>query len=49
VKRDLRDVLRVMDLDAFDLFARLTAARTVQGLNLASLVALLQPHHANFS
>lgn len=37
VERDLRDVLRVMDLDAFDRFVRLTAARTGQVLNLASL------------
>ncbi len=28
VERDLRDVLRVMDLDAFDRFVRLCAART---------------------
>jgi uncharacterized protein len=72
VDRDLREVLRVMDLDAFERFVRLAAARTGQVLNLtslaedagisqptakhwltalrvASLVALLPPHHANFS
>ncbi len=37
LERDLRDVLRVMDLDAFDRFMRLTAARTAQELNLTSL------------
>ncbi len=37
VERDLRDVLRVMDLDAFERFVRLAAARTGQILNLASL------------
>ncbi len=39
VERDLRDVLRVMDLAAFDRFLRLTAARTGQELNLSSLAA----------
>jgi predicted AAA+ superfamily ATPase len=37
VDRDLRDVLRVMDLDAFERFVRLCAARTATELNLASL------------
>lgn len=37
VERDLRDVLRVMDLDAFDRFVRLCAARTATELNLTSL------------
>lgn len=37
VERDLRDVLRVMDIDAFDRFVRLAAARTGQVLNFASL------------
>ncbi len=37
VERDLRDVLRVLDLDAFDRFVRLTAARTGQELNLSAL------------
>jgi predicted AAA+ superfamily ATPase len=37
VERDLRDVLKVMDLDAFERFVRLTAARTGHVLNLVSL------------
>jgi uncharacterized protein len=37
VERDLRDVLKVMDLDAFDTFLRLAAARTGQELNLNEL------------
>lgn len=37
LERDLRDVLRVMDIDAFDRFMRLAAARTAQELNLTSL------------
>lgn len=37
VERDLRDVLRVMDLDAFERFVRLAASRTGQVLNLSSL------------
>jgi len=37
LERDLRDVLRVMDIDAFDRFMRLVAARTAQELNLSSL------------
>ena len=71
VERDLRDVLNVKDLDGFERFVRLAAARTGTELNLTSLaadagisqptarswltalragslVALLQPHHANF-
>ena len=46
VERDLRDVLRVMDLDTFERFVRLTAARTGQELNLTSLaedVGISQP------
>lgn len=46
VERDLRDVLRVMDLDAFDRFVRLAAARTGQELNLSELasdVGITQP------
>jgi predicted AAA+ superfamily ATPase len=39
VERDLRDVLRVMDLDAFERFTRLAAARTAQELNLNELAA----------
>jgi len=39
VERDVRDILRVMDLDAFDRFLRLTAARTGQELNLSELAA----------
>ena len=37
VERDLRDVLRVLDLDSFERFVRLTAARTGQELNLTAL------------
>jgi len=37
VERDLRDVLRVLDLDAFERFVRLTAARTGQEMNLTAL------------
>jgi len=37
VERDLRDILRVMDLDGFERFVRLTAARTGTELNLADL------------
>ena len=37
VERDLREVLRVMDLGAFERFVRLCAARTGQELNMASL------------
>jgi len=37
VERDLRDVLRVFDLDAFERFVRLTAARTGQEMNLTAL------------
>ena len=36
VERDLRDLLRVMDLDAFERFVRLVAARTGQELNLTA-------------
>jgi len=46
VERDVRDVLRIMDLDAFERFIRLAAARTGQELNLASLaedVGITQP------
>jgi len=39
VERDLRDVLRVLDLDAFERFVRLAAARTGQELNLTALAA----------
>ena len=39
VERDLHDVLRVMDLDAFHRFLRLAAARTACELNLISLAA----------
>jgi hypothetical protein len=39
VERDLRDVLRVMDLAAFDRFVRAAAASTGQELVLASLAA----------
>ncbi len=39
VERDVRDVLRIMDLDAFDRFLCLTAARTGQELNLSELAA----------
>ena len=37
VQRDLRDILRVMDVDAFDRFVRLAAAHTGQELNMAAL------------
>ena len=37
VERDLRDVLRVLDLDTFERFVRLVAARTGQELNLTGL------------
>lgn len=37
VERDLRDLLRVMDIDGFERFVRLVAARTGQELNLSSL------------
>jgi len=37
VERDLRDVLRVLDLDTFERFVRLVAARTGQELNLTAL------------
>jgi uncharacterized protein len=37
VQRDLRDVLRVMDVDTFDRFVRLAAAHTGQELNMAAL------------
>jgi len=39
VERDLREVLRVMDLDGFERFVRLAAARTGQELNYASLAS----------
>ncbi len=39
VERDLRDLLRVMDLDGFERFVRLAAARTGQELNYASLAS----------
>jgi hypothetical protein len=39
VERDLREILRVMDVDAFERFVRLTAARTGQELNLTELAA----------
>jgi uncharacterized protein len=39
VERDLRDVLRVADLPAFDAFLCLAAARTGQELNLTDLAA----------
>ena len=39
VERDVRDVLRIMDLDAFDRFLCLAAARTGQELNLSELAA----------
>ncbi len=39
VERDLREVLRVMDLDRFESFVRLLAARTGQELNLNGLAA----------
>ena len=37
VERDLRDVLRVLDLDAFERFVRLAAAGTGQESTLAAL------------
>ena len=37
VERDLREVLKVLDLDDFDRFLRLAAARTGQELNLSDL------------
>ena len=46
VERDLRDILKVMNLDAFDRFVRLSAARTGQELNsnsLASDAGISQP------
>lgn len=39
IERDLREVLRVMDLDGFERFVRLAAARTGQELNYSSLAA----------
>ncbi|MCP4677516.1 MAG: ATP-binding protein [Deltaproteobacteria bacterium] len=39
VERDVRDVLKVMDVDGFERFVRLAAARTGQELNYASLAA----------
>jgi len=39
VERDLRDVLRVMDVDAFERFVRLCATRTATELNLSSLAS----------
>ena len=39
VERDVRDVLKVMDLDGFERFVRLAAAQTGQELNYASLAA----------
>jgi uncharacterized protein len=39
VQRDVRQVLRVMDLDAFTTFLRLTAGRTAQEENLSTLGA----------
>lgn len=39
VERDVRDVLKVMDIDGFERFIRLAAARTGQELNYASLAA----------
>jgi len=39
VERDLRDVLRVLDLDAFDRFTRLAAGRTGQVLNVSQLAS----------
>jgi predicted AAA+ superfamily ATPase len=46
VSRDLRDVLRVMDLESFELFMMLVAARTGQELNLSAIasdVGISQP------
>ena len=39
VERDVREVLKVMDMDGFERFVRLAAARTGQELNYASLAA----------
>ena len=39
VERDLQDVLRVLDLIAFERFMRLVAARTGQELNLSALAS----------
>ena len=39
VERDLRDVLRVLDLTRFETFLRLAAARTGQELNLSELAS----------
>ena len=39
VERDVRDVLRVMDLDGFERFVRLAAAHTGQELNYAALAS----------
>lgn len=39
VERDVRQVLRVVDLTTFDLFVRLLAGRTAQELNLSALGA----------
>jgi len=39
VERDLREVLNVMDLDGFERFVRLTAARTGTELNMSDLAA----------
>ncbi len=39
VERDLRQILRVLDLDGFERFVRLVAARTGQELNLSDLAA----------
>ncbi len=46
VERDVREVLKVMDMDGFERFIRLAAARTGQELNYASLagdVGVTQP------
>ena len=39
VERDLRDLLRILDLDSFERFVRLCAARTGQLLNLSDLAS----------
>ena len=39
VERDLREVTRVLDLNAFETFVRLAAARTATELNLSSLAS----------
>jgi len=39
IERDLRDVLRVLDIEAFERFMRLVAARTGQELNYSALAA----------